>query len=228
MKKDSNMIERLDEGLAPYRDEEKARQMSAYMRNQYPFLGIQTPVRRSVTKPLFKASTLDWDFVEALYDKPEREYQVIAVDYLAHHASSLGPEDLARLKRLIETKSWWDTVDAIASSLVGSIVRRHPETLSVMDAWIEDENLWVRRTAILHQLSFKGETDETRLFTYCRRCANEREFFIAKAIGWALRQYARTAPDRVMRFLEETKLQALSVREASKHLEMKEKMGDFE
>jgi len=221
------MLKRLEQELAPHRDEDKARQMAAYMRNQYPFLGIQTPVRRSVTKPLFKASTLDWEFIEALYEKPEREYQVIAVDYLAHHASSLGPEDLKRLKRLIETKSWWDTVDAIASTLVGSIVRRHPETSSVMDEWIEDENLWVRRTAILHQLSFKEETDEERLFAYCRRCADEREFFIAKAIGWALRQYARTAPDRVRGFVAKEKLQALSVREATKHLGKKKNSGDL-
>jgi 3-methyladenine DNA glycosylase AlkD len=99
-------------------------------------------------------------------------------------------------------------------------VATHPELISEMDRWIDDENLWVARTAILHQLFYGDATDVDRLFGYCLRQASHPDFFIRKAIGWALRQYARTDPDRVRSFLvgPGAALSPLSVREASKHL----------
>src|SRR5262249_25589456 len=130
------------------------------------------------------------------------------------------PTLLPTVAELITTKSWWDTVDTLASDTVGPMVRNHPELLSTMDEWVRDDNLWIARTAILHQLSYKEDTDADRLFRYCLAQAGHRDFFIRKAIGWALRQYAHTNPEAVRAFLagHGDLLSPLSVREAGKHL----------
>jgi 3-methyladenine DNA glycosylase AlkD len=121
---------------------------------------------------------------------------------------------------LISTKSWWDTVDALAAGVVGSLVRRHPELRSTMDEWLAGDDLWLTRTAILHQLNHREATDAAWLFAACAARADHRDFFIRKAIGWALRQYARTDPDAVRAFVaaHRDRLSGLSVREALRHL----------
>ncbi|MDE5416039.1 DNA alkylation repair protein [Alkalihalobacterium chitinilyticum] len=204
-------------------NKEKAIGMSAYMRNRFDFLGIQTPERRKITSKLFKEwlvgkKPIDWNIVFDLWGQCEREYQYVVIDYLVKSKKYLVADDLTQLKRMITSKSWWDTVDSIASGVVGHIVRTFPEQAKFMDEWIEDDNMWVRRTAILHQLSFKENTDEERLFYYCEKHADDTEFFIAKAIGWALREYGKTNPQSVITFVEKTPLQKLSKREALKHL----------
>ncbi|ADU29490.1 DNA alkylation repair protein [Evansella cellulosilytica] len=204
-------------------DKEKAVRMSAYMKNRFEFFGIQTPERRKVVSTVFKEwevgkKPIDWKFVFDLWKQSEREYQYVAVDYLIKSKKYLSADDLTQVKELIISKSWWDTVDAIASGVVGYIVRTFPEQVKMMDDWIEDDNMWVKRTALLHQLSFKENTDEERLFYYCEKHASDKEFFIAKAIGWALREYGKTKPQSVITFVEKTPLQNLSKREALKHL----------
>src|SRR6266540_1420745 len=120
----------------------------------------------------------------------------------------------------ITNKSWWDTVDALAAHLVGPIVANHPATVSTMDEWAGEENVWLARTAILHQLTYKEATDTERLFRYCVTRADHRDFFIRKAIGWALRQHAWTDPGAVRRFVaaHTDRLSPLSVREALKNV----------
>ena len=110
-------------------------------------------------------------------------------------------------------------MDALAP-VIGDVVARDRSLVAIMDQWINADDFWLRRVAILHQLAWKAETDEQRLFHYCLQCAHEPEFFIRKAIGWALRQYARTAPEAVRRFVEQNRdrLSSLSIREATKHL----------
>eukprot|EP00658_Telonema_sp_P-2_P061418 TRINITY_DN50115_c0_g1_i1.p2 TRINITY_DN50115_c0_g1~~TRINITY_DN50115_c0_g1_i1.p2 ORF type:complete len:223 (+),score=54.51 TRINITY_DN50115_c0_g1_i1:90-758(+) len=158
---------------------------------------------------------------ELLFACDERELHLDAVDLLAKHADSLSVRDLPVLERILATKSWWDTVDLIASSAVGSIVLGDStgQGAKVMDTWIASPNLWIRRSAIIHQLKFKKATDEERLLRYVRRCMHEREFFITKAIGWALRQHARLQPLVVQEFVREHEeaLASLSKREALKH-----------
>ena len=124
------------------------------------------------------------------------------------------------MKALITTNSWWDTVDALAVHVVGTMVHRHRELAAVMDRWIDADDFWLARTAILHQLRWKSDTDTSRLFTYALRRAADNEFFIRKAIGWALRVYATTDPDAVRTFVDrhEDTLSALTQREARKHL----------
>ena len=131
-----------------------------------------------------------------------------------------SPALLETVRSLIVTRSWWDTVDTLAANVVGPLVSNHPALRATMDAWSTDDNLWLVRTAILHQLRYRSATDPDRLFRYCDAQAGHGDFFIRKAIGWALREYARTDPDAVRTFVatHRDRLSGLSVREASKHL----------
>ncbi|MGI9646716.1 MAG: DNA alkylation repair protein [Ilumatobacteraceae bacterium] len=200
-----------------------AGQMAAYMRHRSTYLGVKTPARRAASKGVFvdarSASATDLiDFADACWAEPEREFQYVGSDVLARNCERLLPGQIDDLRRLIATKAWWDTVDALASPTVGEMIRLHPQLLATMDAWVDDQDFWLGRTAILHQLRFEEATDADRLFAYCARRAGDTEFFVRKAIGWALRQYARTDPDAVRRFVAETELSGLSRREALKHL----------
>jgi len=214
-----SLLQELENVLAAAADPERARAMAAYMRDQFAYYGVGTTERRRLTRPLLKAYA-EADLRE-LWARPQRELQYCACEYLDLHRKRLShPELLPTLEHLLTTKSWWDTVDALASHSVGGLVLRYPELHAAMDAWSQADNMWLRRTALIYQLSFKEKTDEERLFRNVDRMAHEKEFFIRKAIGWALRQYARVAPDRVREFLapRRDKLSGLSLREATKHL----------
>ncbi|HEX7642874.1 MAG TPA: DNA alkylation repair protein [Burkholderiaceae bacterium] len=206
--------------LTPLADPARAAGMRAYMKNQFRYLGIATPARRAACAGLVRG--FDGDPIaaaNALWKLDGREYKYVAADLLRHHARRLGGDDLPALEALVQSKSWWDCVDALAPT-IGEIVYRERSLAARMDELIEADDFWLRRVAILHQLAWKGETDEKRLFRYCLRCAGDKEFFIRKAIGWALRQYARSAPEAVRAFVDQYggKLSPLSLREATKHL----------
>jgi 3-methyladenine DNA glycosylase AlkD len=221
----ATVLSRLVETYGPAGDPERATGTAAYMRNQFPFLGMVTAKRRALSREVL-AGIANPDEDElctvalACWDLPEREYQYFACDWLARHAKVLTPVALDTVRTLVTTKSWWDTVDSLAAHVVGPIVARHPEAVSTMDAWLMDENMWLARTAILHQLTYREHTDVDRLFRYCLARAGHPDFFIRKAIGWALRQYAWTDPEAVRRFVRahETHLSGLSRREALKNV----------
>ncbi len=206
-------------------DPERAPQMAAYMKDRFPFLGVAAGPRRQAQRPTMAASrnlteAQLLELAQQCWAEPEREFQYVATDILRKWQSTLTPAALPDLKDLIETRSWWDTVDGMAAWVVGPLVLRHPSLRSTMDDWIGDPDLWVRRTAILHQLGHKEATDEDRLFRYVAETANETEFFIRKASGGALRQHARIAPDRVRAFVDDhPELSGLTRREARKHLD---------
>jgi 3-methyladenine DNA glycosylase AlkD len=194
--------------------------MAAYMRDQFPFLGVPTPERRRAARAVLAELPMptEIDLIglsSALYGLPEREYHYIAVDYIAANIRRCSGTFLSHARVLITTKSWWDTVDGLAAAVVGPLVLEHPELQSELDTWIDDENIWVARTAILHQLRYKSRTDEARLFRYCELQARHRDFFIRKAIGWALREYSKTNPGAVRSFIEthDATLSGLSKRE---------------
>lgn len=216
----SDFTARILDVLQPLADVGRAGAMAAYMKGKFAFLGIQTPARRQATLPLMRTFTGNpVDAARELWALPAREYQYVAVDLLRRQNKRLAAVDLPTLEALVQDKSWWDTVDGLAPT-IGAIVAREPQQVSRMDALIGAPDFWLRRIALLHQLDWKEKTDQARLFDYCLRCADEREFFIRKAIGWALRQYARTNPAAVRQFLETNreKLSGLSLREAAKHL----------
>lgn len=202
---------------------ELAVQMSRYMKNEFPFFGIKSPERRAVSKIWMNEIQISTEtdlfkIVMELWKLDKREFQYVACDLLKKYKNILTENALKQLKYFIYTKSWWDTVDVLASHPVGQIVLKFPACSQTMYSWIYNKNMWVRRTVILHQLSFKSQTDEKRLFKYCEKCINEDEFFIRKAIGWALRQYSYTNMEAVVEFVRknEERLSPLSKREALK------------
>ena len=216
-------LTRLTESFAAARDPDRAPAMRAYMRDQFPFLGIAAPAQQSLVRAALKglpAPTEDelTTIALACWERPEREYQYAACFVLRRYVKRCSAGFLPTARTLITTKSWWDTVDALAAHTVGPLVAAHPALVTVMDEWIVDDNLWVARTALLHQLRYGAATDEERLFAYCTRQAGHPDFFIRKAIGWALREYARTNPDAVRDFVARIPLSPLSTREALKHL----------
>ena len=196
--------------------------MKAYMKNKFEFLGVKTPARRKLVKAFFKQQTdsvIDWNFINEAWNNPYRELQYVALDYLEIRKKLLVPSDLPRLKKLAQTKSWWDTVDFL-DRLVGSIIARFPETKATILSWSCDEDIWLRRLAIDHQLLRKEETDTELLEKILVNNLGQTEFFINKAIGWALRDYSKTNPNWVKDFIERhrAEMAALSIREGSKYL----------
>ena len=219
-------IVELEKRLLALAEKEQAQPMKAYMKNNFEFLGVRSPDRRKAAKQFFKdfkTPELDWDFVEACWDQPYREFQYVAIDYLVAHKKNLVLADLPRLKKLAQTKSWWDSIDGL-DKLVGKIVLDNPEAKQVMIDWSLDEDFWLRRIAIDHQLLQKEKTDIVLLEMILVNNLNQTEFFITKAIGWSLRDYSKTNPQTnphwVRDFLgkHQHKMSSLSIREASKYL----------
>ena len=227
---DVSLVNELRDAFAAAANPEAASAMSAYMRGLFPFAGLQAARRRALQAVVFQQfGRPDAEQLElvaaALWALPEREYQYAACDLLRRHSAALDPAHLPRLRELVTMKSWWDTVDGLASHVIGQVVRRFPQRGEQMVLWIRDSNLWVARVAILHQLQFKQATNEERLFRYCTIQAGHPDFFIRKAIGWALREYSKTAPDAVRAFVTEQAevLSPLSQREALRHLSRHER-----
>jgi 3-methyladenine DNA glycosylase AlkD len=206
-------------------DAERAAGMRRYMRDQFEFFGVPTPERRAIARrvlaPLGQPEVEDLEAIGPLaWAVDERELQYAAVDVLVRHVRRARPELLDIVGGLVTTKSWWDTVDTLAAKVVGPLVRLHPSLVTTLDRWIAGEELWLARTAILHQLGAKERTDVDRLFRYSLAWASCPDFFARKAIGWALRQYAFTDADAVRCFVAEHEdtLSPLTIREATKHL----------
>ncbi|MEH7085980.1 DNA alkylation repair protein [Neobacillus drentensis] len=206
------------------RNEANAGPMEKYMKDHFPFLGIKKPDRSVLEKQFFQETGLlkepfNQEFIRDLWAKDEREYQYTGLVYMEKSLKKLEKMDLPFMEELIHTKSWWDTVDAISPKPVGEIAKRFPDVVAeTIDGWATHDYLWLRRAALLFQLKYKENTNEELLYQYIRLNAESKEFFIQKAIGWALREYSKTNPDSVKKFIEATKLAPLSVREGSKYL----------
>lgn len=211
--------------LTAVADPQRAPRMRAYMKDRFEFLGVPSPLRRRAAAP-FVASFRGADeerllqTAQQLWGMPQREYAYVAADLLRRYERALSPDSLGPLRMLVMTNSWWDGVDALAH-VVGAVVRSHPDSADEMDAWVVDSDMWVVRVAIIHQLGWKADAEPERIFGYCATQSAHPDFFVRKAIGWALRDLARTSPDDVRAFLHGRgeELSALSVREASKHLD---------
>ncbi|MFE7933990.1 DNA alkylation repair protein [Streptomyces sp. NPDC057456] len=219
------VLERLTAAYGAGADPARAAVMRAYMKDVAPFLGLPTPARRALSRTVL-AGTARPDEADCTaialrcWALPQREYHYFAVDYLRRHAPRLSSAFLPVARRLVTTTPWWDTVDLLAAHVVGTLVAADPRLGADMDAWIVDEDLWVARTALLHQLRRKELTDTERLFAYCLRQSGHPDFFVRKAIGWALREYARTDPAAVRAFVarERGRFAPLTVREALKNI----------
>ncbi|MBC1474734.1 DNA alkylation repair protein [Listeria grandensis] len=222
-----NYAEQLIVFLKGKADLEEKQAMEQYMRNQFVFLGLRSSVRREVYREFFAEHGKVQDSVgvaRILYEQPEREFRYIALDILTKDVKKQPREVIDFYEQLVVADSWWDTVDLLASTLVGGHFEKYPELIPEYIAkWINGENIWLARTAILFQLKYKENTDAGLLFTNCEKWLDSKEFFIQKAIGWALRQYAKFNADAVLEFVEAYDLAPLSRREALKHFKKKER-----
>jgi 3-methyladenine DNA glycosylase AlkD len=216
-------IDTLRRDLEAVADAVAAAPMAAYMKHRFDFMGIKSPERRRATKEtMAHAREARGDelvaFAHACWNEPEREFQYVGVDVLSTNIARLESRHLADIEELVTTKSWWDTVDGLAAWCVGGLVRVDRALTSETDRWIDGDDVWLARSAILHQLRWGADTDADRLFDYALRRAGDSEFFIRKAIGWALRQYARIDPEAVRVFVTTHEFSGLTRREALRHL----------
>ena len=222
-----NLHEELKIALEAVAEPGRAAPMQAYMRDQFVFLGVAAPQRRLAVKALLAnlrgvGADVLLEHAQLLWQQPQREYQHVALDMLALHRRQLGVEHLPALLGLARQRAWWDSVDGMAG-IVGDVLqaelRRRGDGHAHMDAALQHEDFWLRRIAMLHQLGWRADTDAGWLFDAALALAHEEEFFIRKAIGWALRDYARHVPTAVLDFAtrHRQQLSALSYREALKH-----------
>jgi 3-methyladenine DNA glycosylase AlkD len=204
----------------------EALKMKNYMRGQFEYLGIKSPIRAELrveiltNKELKNLSAEDlMPLIYELWMQPCREYQYIAMELLDRKIKAANPEMIEHLEFLVVTKSWWDTIDFIASHLVGTLFRVHPEIIKKYVAkWMNSDNMWLQRTVLLYQLKYRKNLDEKILFNAIIELKASKEFFIQKAIGWALREYGKSNPESVVEFVGETELASLSKREALRRI----------
>lgn len=197
--------------------------MENYMRNQFKFLGIRTDTRNTIQKSFLKQikteNHIDWDFIFTLWDKAEREFQYLALSYIKTLKHLLTVNDIDNLKQLVIRKSWWDTIDTL-DKIIGNISYPSDFINYTMLEWSKDENIWLRRVAIDHQLLRKDKTNTKLLEDILKNNFNQKEFFINKAMGWALRDYSKTNAAWVRNFLDKysENLSLLTIKEASKYI----------
>ncbi len=214
------------EAFAAQADPAQAEPMAQYMRNKFPFFGIKSPARRALQANLWRQlgkPSIDLlpEIVAQLYAAPQRELQYAALDLLQKMRSKMTPAYIPVLEDLVKQKSWWDTVDMIASNGLGYLLQKFPEfKMPRSTAWIESNNIWWQRTAIIFQLRYGQQTDWELLQAHILYRIESEEFFIQKAAGWALRQYAKYNPTAVLEFVETyaEQISPLTRREALKHL----------
>lgn len=220
-----DVITNLTHQLEARRNPDTASQMRDYMKGLFPFLGVKAPERQKILKAVVAAHKEHValnvrNITQTLYGKPEREYHYCAIElidkFLKNHYQE---EDLDLILEMIHTHSHWDSVDFIAKHLLGNYLlqfweQRHP----IIEKLTTSDKMWYNRSAILFQLGYKSKTDESMLFEQCQRHKGSNEFFIQKAIGWALREYGKTNPEAVIQFVNTTDLKPLSRREALKRL----------
>ena len=205
-------------------DPAQAAPMKKYMRDQFEYLGIKSPQVKILFRQAIQENGLPSpeeldQIVRELWDLPQREFQYLAISLMERLEKKLPSSTIKTLEYMITHKSWWDTVDNI-SHIVGVHFKRYPEVREkYLAKWRTSDNLWLRRTAILFQLDYKEETNFDLLGEIIQENLGSTEFFINKAIGWALRQYARIDPNAVKKFVKSTPLHPLSRREAIKNLE---------
>ena len=204
-------------------DTNLAEGMSRYMKYHFPYLGIQKPLRSKLEKDFVQANKiLKFDtlkaVIKALWEQPERELQYTAMELMLKSKIWKHRQALDLLQYCLTHKSWWDTVDLLSSRMVGPYFQVFPAKRDEnIEQWLYCDNLWLNRTTLIFQLNYKSHTDEDLLFACMEKLMESKEFFIRKAIGWALRQYAKTNSETVFHFVDSHNLSPLSRREALKH-----------
>ena len=200
----------------------KAIPMKHYMRDQFEYVGIQTPLRRKISKPFLKKDKLPLiseleSIIREFWMLEGREFQYFAQELAMKYIKVIPKDFISTYEFMIVNKSWWDTIDIIAKKLIGPYMIRFPEERELLlEKWLSSENIWLQRTCLLFQLGYKENTDAGRLFQIIERLKSIDEFFIQKAIGWALREYSKVNPDLVKEYINRTELSKLAFTEGMK------------
>ncbi len=219
-----SLIAQLEKKFAAHANTEIASQQSDYMRGRFSYFGIKAPVRQQLQKPFLTKDALPPKtempgIIKEAWKRPQREFQYFGLEFAIKYVRYYEKKDIALFEYMIIGKSWWDTVDMIASKVVGGYLKKFPEERTkCIDRWLASDSLWLRRTAILFQLKYKQQTDTQLLAQIIHANLGSEEFFINKAIGWALREYSKTNPQWVLDFVNKTKLDPLSHSEALKRI----------
>ncbi|WP_269684301.1 DNA alkylation repair protein [Flavobacterium lacustre] len=220
-----NFIIALENAFAANKNPENAFAMSKYMKNNFPFFGIKTDERRRIFSAIWKENKIEVSanaraIAETLYSKQEREFHYCAIEILIKELKgNYTKKDIEFIEKLIITNSWWDSVDTIAKYMLGTYLMEFPAEIdSVIDGFSCSENKWLNRSAILFQLGYKEKTNFDLLKEICKKHQDSKEFFIQKAIGWALREYAKTNPEAIRNFVLNSDLKPLSKKEALKNI----------
>jgi len=209
-----------------HRNVSEAQKMKKYMRDQFEYIGIKSPVRGELKAEILLDKELKnltaeelIPLVYELWKQEYREYHYLAMELLDRKIKNAKPGMVEHLQFLIVTKPWWDTVDFISSHLVGTLFRKQPDLVKeIIPKWMKSENMWLQRTVLLYQLKYRKYLDERILFDAILKLNGSKEFFIQKAIGWSLREYGKTNPEGVVEFIARTQLAPLSKREALRRI----------
>ena len=206
-------------------DLEKAKQMAAYMRNQFAFYGYQSKARKDLYHQFLlnekKRKMIDWGLLNQAWQNSHREMQYFVCDYLITMQKYLNFDDMPKIEKFVRSKQWWDTIDSLIKP-ISKLVLRDPRINNLMLKWSTDPDFWVRRVAIEHQLLRKDKTNKDLLAKIIANNLGSSEFFINKAIGWALSDYSKTNPDWVKSFIigNKDKMSKLSISEGSKYIKL--------
>lgn len=210
--------------LRKHGSEDRAKMQTAYMKNKFSFVGLTMKERRDIQKVFDKENGAPSndnfrDIVYLLWNIDIRDCQMSGLDIMVKNKKHYTEEDIKLIEYCVTHKSWWDTVDMLASHCAGTWFMKFPDRIKdVTDRWMESGNMWLQRTALLFQLKYKGDTDTHLLGDYITRLTSHEDFFIRKAIGWILREYGKTNPEWVLDFVERTEMSELSRREAIRRL----------
>lgn len=218
-------VEKLYIFYQKYGDDFIAEKQARYMRNQFLFFGLMNDRRKELWQEFQNREgkldpSLCMAFALHCLKYPERELWYTAMQVVKEHKKMLQMKDYCHLRDIIVKSNWWDIVDIISIHGVGFLYLHYPLVRPDIDQWIYDENVWLRRAALIYQIGYKSATDEFVLYRNILLVCHEKEFFIRKAIGWALREYSKHKPESVRKFIDENrdKLAPLSIREGEKYV----------
>jgi 3-methyladenine DNA glycosylase AlkD len=213
----------IEESFAVYSNEQQGKKMQQYLKSPYLCLGVPTAVRRKITKDVIKAIPIKTlphlvEVVNSLWNTTIRDYHYTAVTVFGHYKKLWDINCIHVLEKFIVEHSWWDTVDHLGSECIGVYFIKFPAQIeAVTSTWNNSNNIWLQRSSIMFQKSYKANTNKTLLEKYILQHTNSKEFFVQKAIGWSLREYAKVNATWVLQFVETNTLPNLSKKEALKH-----------
>lgn len=201
-----------------------ASQMKAYMKGQFEYFGVKSPVRKELIKGFYKEHGLPSDadlkcFIKGIWLLPQRELKYTAIELMDKKINVMDESWIDFVAELLVYESWWDTVDGLSANVTGKLLLKFPNlAVTKSEIWCNTDNMWLQRMSILFQLKYKNKTNTEILTKYIEKHAGSKEFFIRKAIGWILREYGKTNPEWVIKFCDTHVLAGLSRREALKRI----------